>query len=205
LTENGVTVSIPHERTNAYPTSRTLFNIYRTDKVRASTAGFLNWLCDSNTDHTTSFTGQIVKGTNHVTGGNFDADLTSIINGQYGFSRLDDTTPELAAAAQTTANGLSNPNGSCEANLGIASGGITVGSPTITMTAAVPSTVASGWTVTIPAGFADALPAGTTVSSVSGNTITLSNNVIAGTGGSPATTIYFPGRPPILAVTDANS
>ena len=46
---NNVTPSITHERTNAYPTSRTLFNIFRTDKVRASTAGFLNWMCDTNT------------------------------------------------------------------------------------------------------------------------------------------------------------
>ena len=206
MTENNVTVSIPHERTNAYPTSRTLFNIYRTDKVRASTGGFLNWLCDSTTDTSNpGVTGQIAKSTDHVNGGNFDTDLTNTINGQYGFSRLDDVTPELSASAQTTANGLVNPNGSCEANLSIASGGITVGSNVVTLSANVPSTVANGWKVTIPAGFADALPSGTTVSSVSTNTITLSNNVTAGTGGTAATNLYFPGRPPVLGVTDANS
>ncbi len=60
--------------------SRTLFNIYRTDTVRASTAGFLNWLCDSNSS--------VQKGTDHVDGGNFDTDLTNTINGTYGFSRV---------------------------------------------------------------------------------------------------------------------
>ena len=68
--------------------SRTLFNIYRTDTVRASTAGFLNWICDSNSS--------IKKGTDHVDGGNFDTDLTNTINGTYGFSRVSDLTQEVA-------------------------------------------------------------------------------------------------------------
>ena len=148
---NGVQPTIAHERNNSYPTSRTLFNIFRTDKIRASAAGFLNWMCDGNS--------QFQKGTNHVDGANFDTDLTNIINGQYGFSRNTDTTPELSASQQLTANGLVNPNGSCAATQTIASGGITNGNATITLTGAVPSTVQVGWTVTIPAGFSSALPA----------------------------------------------
>jgi hypothetical protein len=189
--------TIAHERNNSYPTSRTLFNIFRTDKVRASTAGFLNWMCDSNT--------AIAKGTNHVDGGNFDADLTTIINGQFGFSRNTDTTPELSATQQLTNNGVTNPNGSCAATQTIASGGITNGNATITVTAAVPSAVQVGWTVTIPAGFSSALPASTTVASVSGSTITLNNAPVAGTGGTAPSTLYFPGHAPVLAVTDPNS
>jgi len=196
---NGVQPTIAHERNNSFPTSRTLFNIFRTDKVRASVGGFLNWLCDSNSG------GQIAKGTNHVDGGNFDTDLTNIINGQFGFSRNTDATPELSASQQLTANGVTNPNGSCEATQSVASGGITNGNATITVTAAVPSTVQVGWTVTIPAGFSSALPASTTVASVSGSTITLNNAPVAGTGSNPPSTLYFPGHPPVLTVTDPNS
>src|ERR1700722_11159410 len=47
-TANGKAVSTATERNNTYPMARTLFNIYRTDTVRASVGGFLNWLCDSN-------------------------------------------------------------------------------------------------------------------------------------------------------------
>ncbi len=196
---NGVQPTIAHERNNSFPTSRTLFNIFRTDRVRASTGGFLNWLCDSNSG------GQITKGTNHVDGGNFDTDLTNIINGQYGFSRNTDATPELSASQQLTANGVTNPNGQCAATQVIAAGGITNGNATITLTAAVPSTVQVGWTVTIPAGFSSALPVSDTVQSVSGSTITLTGAPVAGTGSNAPSTLYFPGHPPVLAVTDANS
>ena len=79
---------LPESGANSYPLSRTLFNIYRTDTVRASTAGFLNWLCDSNSS--------IQKGTDHIDGGNFDTDLTNTINGTYGFSRVSDLTQEVA-------------------------------------------------------------------------------------------------------------
>ncbi len=196
---NNVVPSITHERTNAYPTSRTLFNIFRTDKVRASTAGFLNWMCDTNTG------GSSTKGTDHLDGANFDADLTNIINGQYGFSRLTDTTPELSASAQVPADGLTNPNGECSAVQTIASGGITNGTQTITLTGTVPSTIQPGWAVSIPAGYSSVLPANDTVSSVSGSTITLTTAPVAGTGGTAPSTLYFPGHPPVLAVTDANS
>ena len=133
--------------------------------------------------------------------------LTSptIINGQYGFSRNTDSTPELSASQQLTANGVTNPNGTCAATQTIAAGGITNGNATITLTAAVPSTVQVGWTVTIPAGFSSALPVSTTVASISGSTITLNNAPVAGTGSNAPSTLYFPGHPPVLAVTDPNS
>src|SRR5208283_2071063 len=132
LTANSKSPSIATERNDSYPMARTLFNIYRTDTVRASTAGFLDWLCDSNS--------AIQKGTNHVSGGNFDTDLTNIINGTYGFSRLTDATPELPVANQTPADNVpgGGVNGTCGANLAIASGGITVGSNVITLTNPVP-------------------------------------------------------------------
>ena len=201
MNANSVKATIASERSNSFPTSRTLFNIYRTDAVRASTAGFLNWLCDTNP----SSGGQIQKGTDHVDGQSFDTDLTNTINASYGFSRLTDATPELSASSQLTANGVTNPNGSCEATQTVNSGGITNGTNTITLTAAVPSTVQVGWKVTIPTGFSSALPANTTVASISSNTITLNNAPVAGTGGTAPSTIYFPGHPPVLAVTTASS
>ncbi len=64
----------------------------------------------------------------------------------------------------------------------------------------------TGWSVTIPTGYSIALPANTTVSSISGSTITLNNTPVTGTSGGPApTNVYFPGHPPVLAVTDPNS
>jgi hypothetical protein len=202
ISANNVSPSIATERSNAFPTSRTLFNIYRTDTVRASTAGFLNWICDTNA----SLGGQVTKGTDHVDGGNFDTDLTNVIQGQYGFSRLTDATPELVASKQTTANGVVNPNASCDAQETIGASGITVGNPTITLSAPVPATVVPGWKVTIPVGFSIALPANDTIASVSGSTITLAAAPVAGTVGASAPGIvYLPGHPPVLAVDDANS
>jgi hypothetical protein len=197
-TANGVAASIAHERSNAYPMSRTLFNIYRTDTVRASTAGFLNWLCDSNSS--------IQKGTDNVDGGNYDTDLTNIINGQYGLSRLTDTTPELAINSQTPADNVpgGGVNGTCAANLGVTS--ISAGNDTITMSAPVPATVQSGWTVSVPPGSSVSIPSGDTVSSVSGSTITLATAPVAGTVGGPTpATLYFPGQAPILAINTPGS
>jgi hypothetical protein len=217
---NGETASIAHEHSNAFPTARTLFNIYRTDTVKASTAGFLNWICDTDPNTTTPVLGgQVQKGTDHVNGGNFDADLTNIISGQFGFSRLTDSTLELAASAQTTANGVVNPNASCDAQLSIASG-ITSGSPTITLastsaggesTASELANVKDGWIVSIPAGFSVATPTSggnptDTITNVNTttDTITLSSPLTTGTGTVAPSVVYFPGHPPILAIANAD-
>lgn len=197
-TADGVAASILRERSNAYPMSRTLFNIYRTDTVRASTAGFLNWLCDSNS--------AIQKGADNVGGGNYDTELTNIINGQYGLSRLTDTTPELAISSQTPADNVpgGGVNGTCAANLAIAS--IGVGNATITLSAPVPATVQSGWTVTVPPRSSISIPWGDSISSASGSSITLATAPVAGTAGGPTpATIYFPGQAPILAINTAGS
>jgi hypothetical protein len=219
---NGVTASIAHEHSNAFPTSRTLFNIYRTDTVKASTAGFLNWLCDTNPNTTTPVLGgQEQKGTDHVDGGNYDTDLTNIISGQYGFSRLTDSTLELSLAAQTTANGVVNPNASCDAQLSIATGGATSGGSTITLAASQPgaetlanelANVQDGWIISIPAGYSVAAPTTggnptDTITNVNTTTgvLTLSAPLTTGTGTVAPTTVYLPGHPPILAIANANS
>jgi hypothetical protein len=194
-TANGHVVSINNERNNSFPMARTVFNIYRTDTVRDSVAGFLNWFCDSNA--------AIQKGTDHILGGNFDTDVTNIINGQFAFSRLTDATPELPINSQTPADNVPSggPNGTCDARLPIQTSpvGITAGSATITLTNPVPSSVQVGWTVSVPPGSSVSV-AGDTVSSISGNTITLNNVVATGTTGAPTPTfLYFPGQAPVLA------
>ena len=53
-------------------------------------------MCDGGAnEHQRFHDHPVSKGTDHVNGGNFDTDLTNIINGQYDFSRLTDTTGEL--------------------------------------------------------------------------------------------------------------
>ena len=81
---------------NKYPTARTLFNIYRTDTIRASTGGFLNWLCDANTNFS--------KGLDNSTGKNFDTELTTVISATFGFPRLNDATPAPAIATPADAH-----------------------------------------------------------------------------------------------------
>jgi len=74
-----------------FPTARWLGNIYLSSAltgvpnsgIRASTAGFLNWICDDNSS--------IQKGTDLSTGLNYDAEVNTLINTTYGYERLDDT------------------------------------------------------------------------------------------------------------------
>jgi hypothetical protein len=196
LTANGKSASVATERSNAYPMSRTLFNIYQSTTVKASVGGFLNWLCDSNSS--------IQKGTDHIDGGNFDTDLTNIINGQYGYSRNTDATSELPISAQTPADNVpgGGVNGTCDANVGIAAGGITAGSAVITLSAAPPASIQGGWKVSVPPSSSVSV-AGDTVSSLGPgpDQITLNNPVATGTAGNPTpTNLYFPGQAPVLAV-----
>ena len=202
LTANGQTPSIATERSNKYPMSRTLFNIYQSNTIRASTAGFLNWLCDSNS--------AIQKGTDHLDGGNYDTDVTNIINGQYGFSRVTDTTPELAINSQTPADNVpgAGVNGSCAANLAIATGGITASNAVITFANDVPPTVKVGWAVSVPPASSVSIPAGTTVAALGPNPdqITLSAAPAVGVAGNPTPTfLYFPGQAPVLQVNTVGS
>lgn len=159
---------------NTYATARTLFNIINTATVRAPTAGFMNWICDSNN--------QFTKATDLGTGLNLDQELGNIISGQYGFTRLTDsisTTPSLVPADNQPA-----PNDTCTAGANVAT---TSGSNSITGT--FPSSIAVGWTVV-----GTGIPAGTTVTANLGTSLTLSNAATA--TGTPA--ITFPGHPPVL-------
>jgi len=120
LNENGVVVSARSELDNEYPTSRTLFNIYDASTVRGPTGGFLNWICDPNTNFN--------KGTDSTTGVNFDTELGNIISTVFGFPRLTDQTE--AATQGTPADGQAAPTDSCQAALQVYT---TAGSTQITL------------------------------------------------------------------------
>lgn len=205
MTANGgKAASIANERSNAYPMSRTLFNVYQSTTVKASVGGFLNWLCDSNSS--------IQKGIDHIDGGNFDTDLTNVINGQFGFSRNTSSTSELPISVQTPADNVpgGGVNGTCDANVGIAAGGISAGQTVIQLTAAPPTSIQVGWHVSVPPSSSVSV-AGDTVAAVGGSgaladTITLNNPVATGTAGNPVpTNLYFPGEAPVLAVATPGS
>jgi hypothetical protein len=124
VSENGKSPTTPNLLNNIYPTARTLFNIYRTDTVRASTAGFLNWICDSNTAFT--------KGTDNNTGKNYDTELTTLISTTYGFPRLTDTS-SAPSNGGTPADNQPAPNTTCAA--GTTGSGAGNGAPAITTVA----------------------------------------------------------------------
>jgi hypothetical protein len=96
MTENGITATTANPSgtlmQNTFPTARTLYNIYRTDTVRASTADFLNWICDSNNTFT--------KGVDQNTGQNYNDEITAAVQTTYGFIRLNSLT--------------ASPNNSCQ-------------------------------------------------------------------------------------------
>jgi hypothetical protein len=116
LTENSKSPTTPNVLNNVYPTSRTLFNIYNPATVRASTAGFINWLCDSQS--------AITKQTDNNTGVSFDAEITSIIQ-SFGFLRLTDAQA-VASNGNTPPDNVSGggTNTSCASGL---NGGGTAG------------------------------------------------------------------------------
>ena len=181
MSANGTKILVGSETTNVYAMDRTLFNAYNTNSLKASVGGFLNWMCDANSD--------FQKGVDRIAGGNYDTDLTNLIQGQFGFSRLSDITPELAANLQTTTgdNIGDQRNGTCAANLAVASTGGS-GSNTVTLTAAPPAPVQVGWPVSVPAGYGVAIPANTVVLGIS-NSPTPGVISLGTTTGAPSTTV----------------
>jgi hypothetical protein len=116
LTENGKSPTTPSVLNNIYPTARTLFNIYNPATVRASTAGFINWVCDSQS--------AITKQKDNYSGLNFDTELGNII-GSFGFIRLTDAST-VASGGNTPPDNVSGggTDTSCASGL---NGGSTAG------------------------------------------------------------------------------
>ncbi len=192
LNMNGVSATTPNELGNTYPTARTLFNIYRTSTIRASTGGFLNWICDGGVN--------FAKGLDNSTGKNFDTELTTIIATQDGFPRLTDES--AAASIAIPADGLAAPNNSCAATFSVST---TSGSNVVTLASGnfpidIPNAggLVGGGSVGVTS---TAFPSGTTVttgSTTSGTTsMTLNQNATA-TG---TETIVLSGVPAVTAVT----
>ena len=109
--ENGASPTTASILQNTYPTPITLFNVYLTNTVRASTGGFLNWICDGNTN--------FEKGSDNSTGLNFDAELSTLISTTYGFPRLTDESG--SPSITTPADGVPAPNNTCATNLAVTS------------------------------------------------------------------------------------
>ncbi len=95
MKENGVSASTTTINNGTYPTTRTLFNAYRTSTIRASTAGFLNFICDSQTS--------ITKGRDNSTGLNYDQEITNLINTSFGFIRQSDANSTSCPLITTVA------------------------------------------------------------------------------------------------------
>jgi hypothetical protein len=196
LTENGgVLPTTANLLSNSYPTARTLFNIYRTSTVRASTGGFLNWVCDGNVN--------FQKGLDNTTGKNFDTELGTIIGTTNGFPRLTDES--TAPAIGTPADHQAAPNNTCAAALSV---NTTNGSSNITLAAGgnfPPDIVNAGG---LPSPFNNVgvsgtgIPSGDFVSTGSG-TATLTLNAPATATGTA--TVVFAGAPAVSSVASSQN
>ena len=186
IAENGVFSGASTELNNTYPTARTLSNIVNAASVTQSTAGFMNWICDSNTNFS--------KGTDLSTGTNYDAEVSNIISTAYGFPRLTDLSlPVSTSPADNTVA----PNDDCVSKIQVVANGSTTvtyasGQPnppvgqsgTNFPTSVLPASSYSSGAQANGAGTVTGtgIPSGTTVTSAGGSsTITLSNSIPAGT------------------------
>jgi hypothetical protein len=101
---NGVSASPGVELSNTIATHRGLNNIYLSTKLRASTAGFLNWVCDTDP----SFANH---GLDLSNGKNYSTELTNTISTQFVFPRIPcavdgsgNSIPPITAAQVTDLN-----------------------------------------------------------------------------------------------------
>jgi hypothetical protein len=197
LSENGgILPTAANLLSDAYPTAITLRNIYRSDTVRASTAGFLNWICDGNVN--------FHKATDNSTGKNFDNEIGTDISTSFGFPRLTDES--VAATVSTPADGIAAPNNECAATLPVST---IAGSATVSLSAGgnfPPDIVPAG---NLPAPFNNVtvggagLPSGDYVLS-GGGTPTLTLNAVA-TATASNVNVTFSGVPPVTALGNSQS
>jgi hypothetical protein len=101
---NGLSASPALELSKTIATFRGLYNIYKSGSVRASVAGFLNYLCDTDP-------GKANHGTDLTTGKNYSDELTNTISTQFVFPRVPcavdgsgNSIPPITAAQVTDLN-----------------------------------------------------------------------------------------------------
>jgi hypothetical protein len=175
--ENNVFSGASTELNNTYPTARTLSNIVDSATVTKATGGFMNWICDSDTDFN--------KGTDLSTGSNYDSEISNIISTNFGFPRLTDVS---AAVSATPADNVIAPNDDCVAKIPVSANG----SSTVSVSGTFPTSILSGGTV-----LGTGVPAGTTVTGTGGSsTLTLSNAIPSGT-----VTLAFVGVPGVTTTS----
>ena len=101
---NGLSASPALELSKTIATFRGLYNIYKSGSVRASVAGFLNYLCDTDP-------GKVNHGLDLTTGKNYSDELTNTISTQFVFPRVPcnvdgsgNSIPPITAAQVTDLN-----------------------------------------------------------------------------------------------------
>jgi hypothetical protein len=203
LNENNISATAATELNNTFPTARTLFNIYRSDTVRASVGGFLNWICDDGVNFS--------KGLDNSTGNNFNTEVDNTISTVFGFPRLSDTSSQPTIG--TPADNQAAPGNTCAATLNVSS---TNGSNQITLTGGgtfPPDIVNQGglntWVDSLGANTNNVeivsadFPANTFVVSGAG-TSTLTLSAAASAGGTNESTV-FDGVPSVTSVANSQS
>jgi hypothetical protein len=129
IAENGLDGGTGVELNNSYPTARTLSNVINASTVTAASGGFVNWICDSNTNFT--------KGTDLSNGLNYDQELTTIISTNFGFPRLSDLNTPVTP--NTPQDNVIAPNDDCTLQMNV-----TVNSGSQTTLHAVSEAISSG-------------------------------------------------------------
>ena len=163
--ENSVFSGASTELNNTYPTARTLSNIVNSATVRQSTGGFMNWICDSNSDFT--------KSVDLNTGLSYDAELSNIISTNFGFPRLTDLSSPVSGQP---ADNVVAPNDDCVAQIPVTTDGTTANVTYAGSGSGFPTSVLAGGTV-----IGTGVPTGTTVTTAGGSsTVTLSTTLPAG-------------------------
>ncbi len=87
---NGVSAGTLSELNGTIPTVLFISNFYLTSSLRASTASFLNWICDNS---------DADKGTDLLTGLNYNDELSTTISTQFGDPRV--SCPLITTVANT--------------------------------------------------------------------------------------------------------
>jgi len=163
-------------KSRQYPTQRFLYNAYLSTTVRASTASFLNWICDDND--------VFQKATDNNTGQNYDSELSYIIDNEYGFQRIADNTPS-SNVGYNQCNLISSVSTKVDpSSQEMIQGQFALGSTTVTLNTSVTTPYGIGASADQPISGAG-IPAGTYIVSDNSGVLTLSQATTSSSAGEP--------------------